>query len=212
MANKNGPEKGTKDNITSIGLDSPKTTREKILSAMYTLVAEKGYDKASISQICAMVNITKPSLYYYFPSKEDLFIELSGDLYPIVEHEPETLSTIHTKEEFKNYLLDLGHGIINSYKEDESRRRFLAEIEIQATRIPKLAKQQEISQETVIDALAAILQRGVDIGALPENFNINRSAQFLYVLILGFSSGVTRHWSVDTNEVWNYAVNILLEG
>ena len=34
---------------------------------MYDLVAEVGYDKASIGKICDFVGISKPSVYYYFP-------------------------------------------------------------------------------------------------------------------------------------------------
>ena len=43
---------------------------------MYDLVAEVGYDKASIGKICDFVGISKPSVYYYFPSKEEIFTTL----------------------------------------------------------------------------------------------------------------------------------------
>ena len=49
---------------------SEPSTRDKIVSAMYALVAEKGYDKASMNQVCAAVGVSKPALYYYFASKE----------------------------------------------------------------------------------------------------------------------------------------------
>ena len=43
-------------------------TRQKIIDAMYHLIAEYGYDKASLSKLCDAVGITKPSIYYYFQS------------------------------------------------------------------------------------------------------------------------------------------------
>ena len=52
---------------------------------MYALVAEKGYDKASMNQVCAAVGVSKPALYYYFASKEELFLDMVKSLYPVLD-------------------------------------------------------------------------------------------------------------------------------
>ena len=48
--------------------------REKVLREATRLFAAKGFNGVSIREICEAVAITKPSLYYYFPSKADLFM------------------------------------------------------------------------------------------------------------------------------------------
>ena len=57
------------------------STKDKILEAMYMLIAEKGYDKSSIGQIADRIGIKKASIYYYFASKEEILLELVQDLY-----------------------------------------------------------------------------------------------------------------------------------
>ncbi|MEG1069695.1 MAG: TetR/AcrR family transcriptional regulator, partial [Ruthenibacterium sp.] len=58
-----------------------KTTKDRLVDAMYALVAEKGYDKASIGQIAQAIGIQKASVYYYFKSKEDIFLGMVKKLY-----------------------------------------------------------------------------------------------------------------------------------
>lgn len=50
--------------------------REIIVSAAATLFAEKGYDRTSIRDIGAAAGILSGSLYYYFSSKEEIFVEV----------------------------------------------------------------------------------------------------------------------------------------
>lgn len=52
------------------------TTKQEILNAAEHLFSEKGYDATSIQDITKRVGITKPSFFYYFKTKSDIFIEL----------------------------------------------------------------------------------------------------------------------------------------
>ena len=47
-------------------------TRQRILETASALMAERGPDGVSMREISAKLRITKPVLYYYFKSKEDL--------------------------------------------------------------------------------------------------------------------------------------------
>lgn len=50
--------------------------REQIISVAAALFSEKGYDRTSMRDIAAATGILSGSLYYYFPSKEALFLEV----------------------------------------------------------------------------------------------------------------------------------------
>ncbi|MGP1254379.1 MAG: TetR/AcrR family transcriptional regulator [Kiloniellales bacterium] len=50
--------------------------REELLVEAARLIAEKGYDGTSMRDIAAAVGMLPGSLYYHFPSKEELFVEL----------------------------------------------------------------------------------------------------------------------------------------
>jgi AcrR family transcriptional regulator len=51
-------------------------TEERLLDAALTLFAEKGYAAASVREIIEATGVTRPVLYYYCSSKEDLFKRL----------------------------------------------------------------------------------------------------------------------------------------
>jgi len=47
---------------------------ERILAIAWELFQQKGYKGVSVDEICAQCNLTKPTLYYHFHDKEDLFV------------------------------------------------------------------------------------------------------------------------------------------
>lgn len=54
-------------------------TRQKILNAAAELFNEFGYDEASIPMICERAGVSKTTLHYYFPKKQDLFIDMKNN-------------------------------------------------------------------------------------------------------------------------------------
>jgi TetR/AcrR family transcriptional regulator len=49
---------------------------ERILQDGWQLFQQKGYLGVSMDELCACCGITKPTLYYYFKNKENLFVEV----------------------------------------------------------------------------------------------------------------------------------------
>jgi len=49
---------------------------ERILRDGWELFQQKGYLGVSMDELCQRCEITKPTLYYYFQSKENLFVEV----------------------------------------------------------------------------------------------------------------------------------------
>ncbi len=47
--------------------------RKKIVEAAFSLFLDKGYHGTTMDEIAESLGVTKPALYQYFPSKEDLF-------------------------------------------------------------------------------------------------------------------------------------------
>jgi AcrR family transcriptional regulator len=53
--------------------------REQLISAAARVIGAKGYERASLQEICAAAGILPGSLYYHFKSKEDLFIKVHAE-------------------------------------------------------------------------------------------------------------------------------------
>lgn len=55
-------------------------TKNKIKDVAYKQLAEKGYERATLSSIAKEVGIKTPSIYAFYKSKEDLFMAVYKDL------------------------------------------------------------------------------------------------------------------------------------
>jgi TetR/AcrR family fatty acid metabolism transcriptional regulator len=63
--------------------------RRKILEAASEIFAEKGYGRATISEIAGKAGIAEASLYQYFKSKEDLLLSVPGNWFDQLAEELE---------------------------------------------------------------------------------------------------------------------------
>jgi AcrR family transcriptional regulator len=61
-------------------LPSPAGTRDTILATAQRLFDEHGYDATSLREIAEAVGTTKAAVYYHFPAKEHLLLELTRPL------------------------------------------------------------------------------------------------------------------------------------
>lgn len=54
----------------------PRDVRSRLLLAAAELFARKGYAATPVGEVVAAAGVTKPALYYYFRSKEGLYLEM----------------------------------------------------------------------------------------------------------------------------------------
>jgi len=57
-------------------ISAQKEAEKRLLDSALTLFSENGYDRTSIREIIERAGVTRPVLYYYFKSKEELFLHL----------------------------------------------------------------------------------------------------------------------------------------
>ena len=59
--------------------------RERLLAAALDQFTRRGYASATVRELCQAAGVTKPVLYYYFKSKEGLYLELMDGAYALFE-------------------------------------------------------------------------------------------------------------------------------
>lgn len=80
-------------------------TKNKIKVVAYRQLAEKGYDRATLSSIAKEVGIKTPSIYAFYKSKEDVFMAVYKDLL----------------EDYYSYIKDVMGKIKNSTVKEQLR-------------------------------------------------------------------------------------------
>jgi TetR/AcrR family transcriptional regulator len=89
-------------------MDIPQDTRSTIIEAALSLFSRQGYEPTGVQEITETAGITKPTLYYYFGSKQGL-------LEAVVTTYGETLTGIIRKE--AEYRHDLVMNLSSLFKE-----------------------------------------------------------------------------------------------
>ncbi|MEG1858024.1 MAG: TetR/AcrR family transcriptional regulator, partial [Pseudoflavonifractor sp.] len=185
----------------------------KILETMYFLVAEKGYDKASIGQIAAAIGIQKASIYYYFKSKEDIFLALVQALHQNdYSGNPALLTAALLPDAYREALIAMGEHFIDSYFEHQTLRKVYAEIDIQTTRIAALKDFIGDNDRRFSAFLAACMAHGAEIGAFPHGADTALNAQVLYTALIGIDQAVLYDLPIAPRAVWRAVVAGLFDG
>lgn len=70
-------EQGRKDSLTRLYPEYKDEVRKKIVAAAHEIFHEKGFTNTKMSDIAIALGVTKPTLYNYFDTKEDLFIAVA---------------------------------------------------------------------------------------------------------------------------------------
>lgn len=80
---------------------------ERIIQVASNLIMDKGVDNTSLSDIARAVGISKGTLYYYYPSKNDLIYEITERHLNMITDDIMTLIDRVKDEEDKNKILYL---------------------------------------------------------------------------------------------------------
>ncbi|MGW3304097.1 TetR/AcrR family transcriptional regulator [Streptomyces rubiginosohelvolus] len=76
-----GSDSASGDGSAPIGLRERKKrlTYQAVSDAAITMFLERGFDKVSVAEVAAAADISKPTLFRYFPAKEDLVLHRFAD-------------------------------------------------------------------------------------------------------------------------------------
>lgn len=103
--------------------------RQLILDTAYRLFCSKGYDGTSMSEVTAEVGGSKATIYNYFPSKEELFVEC---MFGVAENYLDGMFTplLNPKTSLPDALNKFGENVLRLFCDPEiqaSRRLTIAE-------------------------------------------------------------------------------------
>lgn len=73
--------------VSAIKESKAEASRAKILNAAQKLFARRGFEAISIRDLAQAVGMTTASLYYHFPSKEEIFVAVHGRSLEAVQRE-----------------------------------------------------------------------------------------------------------------------------
>ncbi|GAB6087764.1 TetR/AcrR family transcriptional regulator [Alkaliphilus crotonatoxidans] len=172
-------------------------TVERIKHSAQIYFEEKGYEATTLREIAKRVGINAASLYYYYPSKEDLYIDLLKDSQAHQNHAIEKLVKENDSGSVEEKLNLFFIGLIKIHIDNQSLSRFLLRnVFFPPTQLKDRLKNETISwMESCIPYLKKLFTEGIEKGVIR-----NIPIQQLIHSFIAIQSGYILYWmSLETD-------------
>lgn len=135
--------------------------RERLLEAALEQFTRCGYAATSVRELCQAAGVTKPVLYYYFKSKEGLYLQLMDESYALLESVLAQLTRFegHTADRLIHFCC----GIYDTAAVMKDKVRLMFSIYFGP---PQGAPHYNLERfyDRILEVLAAIIQEGIERG------------------------------------------------
>lgn len=136
---------GVQEELFEYGPGEHASTRDRILDIALDLFSTQGYDGTSVREIADKLGLSKASIYYHFPGKEDILMELHFRLHEFGREAMEAVDRSETSPDIWMALLDRLIDQILDYHD-----LFILQEHNKAV-IEQLHRERHISEHDLID-------------------------------------------------------------
>lgn len=139
--------------------DKTKPTQEVVLLTATQLFIKKGYKNVSMDDVASACNVTKATIYYYFPTKGDLYASSLIGMMERIRLHIERILTV--QKPFKERLEQLS-DVHLSATVDIDMRNFMREatINLSDAQLKKVHASENAMYETIERALQLEMEKG----------------------------------------------------
>ncbi|WP_155592966.1 TetR/AcrR family transcriptional regulator [Lysinibacillus cavernae] len=187
-------------------------TFQRIIEVAYVMFAEKGFEKTSLAMIAAEVGISKPAIYYYFPSKDQLIAYLFEELYKEIQRDIVVDFNELSPTNFKDILLELGYKSIDEQSKDPYFNKIFNQYLLLAARDESYMNQLLALQTNFLASFYDVLQYAVQLGVIADHGNIEAKAHMLALLYDNIGNFMLTNSPLNYKAIWKEAVNCVLQG
>jgi AcrR family transcriptional regulator len=165
--------------------------RQQIIDTSIRLFRKRGYENTRVDDIVQILEISQPTFFRYFPSKDAVLREVGRRGFACIKErlETELSSSASTAER----LREMYDGMA---KETESDRPLWRAVILSGAMDPVRSPEMRQPEEIAVSLLREILAEGQKRGEITRAFPVDHLAEFME----GLYSTVVRRWAVDLPE------------
>src|SRR6478735_5625494 len=117
-----------------VGADSAET-RARIIRAAREVINERGYEAANFQAIASRADLSRPTMHYYFHSREEIYDCLIAEAYSIVA---DCIAQAKRQDTLMNQLTTFAIAADRSGFANQSMLRFIITARLESHRSPSL--------------------------------------------------------------------------
>ncbi len=181
----------------------------KIFDAAYQLMGEKGYEKMSMNAIASGAGITKPSLYYYFNSKEELILGLLNEISKTIDLGQYYNLKEWTQENYAIRFRALGRNMIEEYREDVLFGKVMKQYGILSLTNETIAERLAEISATQKSHFESILKHGASCG-LVDPASMEHCIDFLIMIMQTIREEIPVEPDKSYSEIWALGIKAVI--
>lgn len=185
-------------------------TLSSIMEASYRLFAKYGIAKTTYTMIAEEVGIAKPSIYYYFKSKDALIECMFTELCKAMQFSLYFHTEEFTKTNFIEKCIATGFKIIDEQRNDPYFNRVLQEYVLLSSRNNMYKDRLLTVQTEYLHGFEVLLTKANEL-QLIENENLVSKAHMLALVIDNIGNFMMIDVNIDYKQIWIEAVNSIFE-
>ncbi len=174
-----------------------------------------GYQKTSLSIIASKLGVSKPALYYYFPSKKELFLDCVNEYLKLSENNSMSYEnkSFDTKDKIKDIIVYFSNPTINL--DPEWNLEGFNDYYFLFDAIKNVPETKDLflnASSGMIVQLKGIVEEGIKRNELKKDFDIDLLIYGIGFLIEGFALGRYMDFLDHDSPIINNMINILWDG
>lgn len=173
-----GPPPTTRRRGRPVGSDSVET-RNRILEAARRVVNERGFPAATFQAIALEADLSRPSLHYYFTSREEIYDVLAEEAGSVVA---DCIARAESHDTLVGSLSSLISTMWATEYRDHSQIAFLISARLESSRNPRLGYDRCAGLRS---HLGALVEQAAARGELPPGTDAGPIADLLNAVLWG---------------------------
>jgi AcrR family transcriptional regulator len=162
--------------------------RQQIIDTSIRLFRKRGYEKTRVDDIVRILEISQPTFFRYFPSKDAVLREVGRRGFACIKEHLET--ELSSKASTAERLRRMYHGMA---REVESDRPLWRAVVLSGAMDPVRSPEMRRPEEMAVSLLREILVEGQKRGEITRAFPVAHLAEFMEALY----TTVVRRWAID---------------
>jgi AcrR family transcriptional regulator len=178
-----------------VGADSAET-RARILRAARDVINERGYEGANFQAIASRAGLSRPTMHYYFHSREEIYACLLTETYSVVA---DCIAQAKREDTLLNQLSKFVAEAHRSGFADRSMLQFTITARFESQRSPSLREQPGPVVSAVHGFYTAVVRQAIDRGEIAADTDVSAVVDMLLAMFLGM--GFYAGFIADENDL-----------
>jgi AcrR family transcriptional regulator len=178
-----------------VGSDSAET-RARILRAAREVINERGYEAANFQAIASRAGLSRPTMHYYFRTREEMYDCLIAEAYSIVS---DCIAQAKREDTLLKQLATFVAATHRSGFGDRSMLRFAITARLEFHRSPSLRDSPGPVVSAVQEFYASMVEDAIARGEIPAGTDAAAVVNMLLAMFLGM--GFFAGYIVDQNNM-----------